>query len=99
MSNMQNKDLINLIINKLQHDSQAFSNKNLRELAELAGVYCNSCDNRGYLEVTKEDNCQYIESCDTCDHFGIIGDDLDQRAQAVAISDGYKLDNDGKILE
>lgn len=59
---------------------------------------CESCDGNGYLEVTREDNCQYIEACDTCDHFGIIGD-TDSIAREVAESKGYKLDKNGKILE
>ena len=59
--------------------------------------FCESCNNKGYLEVTLPDDYEYIQSCDNCDHFGIIGD-RDYRAREAARKDGYKLDKEGKIL-
>lgn len=58
--------------------------------------FCDCCENKGYLEVTREDNCEYIESCDNCNY---VGNDLDDKARDKALEDGYKLDANGKILD
>ena len=58
--------------------------------------FCESCDNKGYLEVTQEDNCEYIECCDNCDYFG-LHNDRDDRAREAAVKDGYVLNKKGRI--
>jgi Zn ribbon nucleic-acid-binding protein len=58
---------------------------------------CPSCDNKGYLEVTQEDNCEYIESCDNCNYFG-SKTERDDRAREAAKKDGYMLNPRGRII-
>jgi hypothetical protein len=64
---------------------------------------CESCKDKGYLEVTHSDNCEYIEHCENCNGFtlGSHGDctGANERAREQAIKDGYVLDNEGKIKE
>ena len=63
---------------------------------------CESCADKGYLEVTHPDFCEYIEACENCNGFSVgnIGDftGAHKRARKQAIKDGYKLNNKGKIL-
>lgn len=63
---------------------------------------CESCEGKGYLEVTHDDFCEYIEACDNCNGFtlGTHGDatGANERAQLQAIRDGYLLNRFGKIL-
>ena len=69
----------------------------------LKGLACEVCSDRGYLEVTHEDNHEYIEACLDCNGFtvGSMGDatGADERAQLQAERDGYKLTKTGKIKE
>ena len=57
---------------------------------------CPSCDDKGYLEVTQDDNCEYIQACDNCDYFGLLGN-RDERAREAAVKDGYVLNKKGRI--
>lgn len=63
---------------------------------------CQSCGDNGYLEVTHDDNCEYIEACETCDYFGIMEFDgeptLDEKAIQKAKKDGVKCSKNGKVL-
>lgn len=95
---MEKQKLYDLIIGKIKEDPECLPLSAVEEIVELFGVYCCSCDSKGYLEVTCEDNQEYIQACDTCNHFGIIGD-TDSLAREVAENDGYVLNSDGKILE
>jgi hypothetical protein len=60
---------------------------------------CEACDGMGYLEVTHEDNCQYIEACESCDYFGIMGSDeeINAKAREKARRDGVKMTAKGKV--
>ena len=98
MSNLFKKEIVDLVVEKLTSDPESFSEKTIKSIAELIGLYCYSCENRGYIEVTREDLCEYIEACDACDHFGVF-DDKDIQARIIAEGDGYKLDEQGKIKE
>lgn len=72
-----------------------------KQADDLCSDYCESCDERGYLEVTHQDNCEYIEACENCNgftqgsHCDATG--ADERAREQAIKDGYKLTKAGKI--
>jgi len=63
---------------------------------------CECCEGKGYLEVTHDDSCEYIEACQECNGFtiGSMGDDThaDRDARERATLDGYRLTLMGKIL-
>jgi hypothetical protein len=63
----------------------------------LESLKCQCCDDNGYLEVTHDDG-EYIEACQECDYFGIIGE-VDELARDKAKADGYKLTKSGKVKE
>ena len=83
--------LVEEAIDDLKGDAEKY--KTFFESLEI----CPSCDNKGYLEVTQEDNCEYIESCDNCNYFG-SNTERDDRAREAAIKDGYRLNPRGRII-
>ena len=83
--------LLEEAIDDLKGDAERY--KTFLESLEI----CPSCDNKGYLEVTQEDSCEYIESCDNCNYFG-SNTERDYRAREAAKKDGYRLTNKGAIL-
>jgi hypothetical protein len=60
--------------------------------------FCECCEDKGFIEVTHADNKEYIEACEECDFFGIIGNEQNDKAQIKAIKAGYKLGCKGEIL-
>ena len=83
--------LLEEAIDDLKGDAERY--KTFFESLEI----CPSCDNKGYLEVTQEDNCEYIESCDNCNYFG-SNTERDYRAREAAKKDGYMLNPRGRII-
>ena len=68
----------------------------LRLDAIAIGALCESCNNKGYLEVTHKDSKEYIDACQKCYWFG-RQDDADYKARVIAECDGYILDRNGVI--
>ena len=81
----------------IEHIKLNDSAENIEEIATYLGVLCECCYNKGYVEVTGNKNEQYIEACDECNYFGIIGD-VNAMAREVAEADGYQLSKTGKVL-
>ena len=71
-------------------------------LEKLIPEICDSCEGKGYIEVTHDDDCEYIDACQECAVFaeGSMGDwtNADQNARDKAVKDGYKLNKQGKIM-
>lgn len=62
----------------------------------MSGEKCETCSGKMYLEVTMQDSREYIQACDNCFY---IGYDLDGQACILAENDGYKLGENGLILD
>ena len=61
---------------------------------------CEACNDKGYLEVTHQDSCEYIEACEECNGFGVMMNytEATYKARVSALKHGYKLSINGKIL-
>jgi hypothetical protein len=73
----------------------------LNQLEVILTEFCESCEGKGYLEVSHDDNNEYIEACETCDYFGIMEFDkqpsLNDRAIEKAKADGVKVTKNGRV--
>lgn len=72
-------------------------NGNLVAVKVIDEEVCESCDDKGYLEVTRSDSCEYIKACENCNYIDFYGD-LEEKARDNASRDGYELDKNGKII-